>query len=115
MQDLSTIKNNLITEWAKPTIDQVNALKKSLGIKHHRNQDPIKSKIKFKRRAGEIHVISITMSKGDIMSHKGEGKYKESRTSKPFYTPVVEVRVPELADSLAESIGDVICGNLVRI
>ena len=93
-------------------VARVNASKAALGMKHDRTGPPRRSHFKFKKRDGAIYQISIVLTKGEIMSHKGKGKYPDNRKPKPFYNPIAENFVPELADALATNTGNIICGNL---
>lgn len=113
-RDFESTNNAVIMDWAKPFIDKVNASKKSSGIKHKRKQSPTKDKIRFKRRQNEIYRISVLTTKGEIMSQGGHGKYPDNRKPKPYYKPVADVEVPNLADALAMEVGDTLCFNLVN-
>jgi hypothetical protein len=113
-RDFDGTNNAVIMNWAKPFIDQVNAAKKSAGIKHKRKEGPTTDKIRFKRRQNEIFRISVLTTKGDIMTQGGHGKYDTNRKPKPYYKPVADVEVPVLADALAMEMGDTICFNIVN-
>jgi hypothetical protein len=54
------------------------------------------------------------MTKGDIMTHKGKGRSEDNRKEKPFYNPVAEDMIPELADTMAENWGDHIAKGLIK-
>jgi len=104
--------NNIIESMVPRFVADVNSAKSSLGMHHNRTAPPRKSTFKYKRTGGEITRISIAMTKGEVMSHKGKGKYPDNRQAKPFYNPKAEEFLPELADAIAANCGDVICGNL---
>jgi hypothetical protein len=104
--------NEIIQKWVQPFVAKINADKVALNIRHDRNKPPTKSRYKFKKVAGEIVTISITMNKGEIMSHKGKGKSSENRVEKKFFTPNADVEIPQLADAIAENTADIICFKL---
>lgn len=110
-----TSNNGIIESHIKPFVAKINSEKVALDIRHDRNKPPIKSRYKFKYSTGQIIRISITMNKGEIMSHKAKGKYPDNRKAKPFYTPNADIMLPLLADDLCENTGDIICYNLSKI
>lgn len=114
-RDIPGANNKIIQEWSKPFIDEVNSEKSVVGIKHDRNRPPRKDKIKLKVKDGEIYCIQVFTTKGEIMSQRGKGMYEENRKAKPYYVPVAEKRVGELADAIAASVGDVIGYNLSNL
>lgn len=73
-KDIATSNNEIIEAWTPPYIDRINAAKRSFGIKHRRVRPALRSNAKFKKQGGEISKISVSMTKGEIMTHKGAGK-----------------------------------------
>lgn len=112
--DLSS-NNEIILKHIVPFVARVNDEKSALNIRHDRNNPPKKSKYKFKYKQGEIVRISITMSKGEIMSHKGKGKNPDNRVAKPFYTPIADAMLPDMADEICQNTGEMICYNLSKL
>ena len=111
--NLTSSNNEIIKHWSEPYQQKLQAEKVRLGIHHHRTQAPKKATVRFKYAGGEIQVIGVVMTKGDVMTHKGKGKYPENRVEKPWFNPVTEKEVGDLADMLAVNIGDVVCGNFL--
>lgn len=114
MQELAATNNEIIKHWSEPYQVKLQAEKVRLGIHHNRTRAPRKATVKFKYEGGEIKVIGVVMTKGDVMTHKGKGgRGQDKRVEKPWFNPVTEVEVDELANDLAENTGDVICGNIL--
>lgn len=104
--------NEIIQSLTPGFVSKVNASKEAMGIKHNRKGPPSKSSAKYKSKGGEIFRISINLSKGQIMTHKGKGKYPDNRTAKPFFNDHADEYCTELANELAAATGDTICANL---
>lgn len=111
--EVATSNNVIIEDWTKQYLPKINAAKKSLNIKHRRNKNPKQSKAKFGKKNAEINKIGIGMSKGEIMTHKGKGKYPDNRVEKPWFNPITESEVNALADAIAENTGDIIAGHIL--
>lgn len=111
--ELAASNNEIIKHWSDPYQEKLQAEKVRLGIHHNRTRAPRRAKVKFKYAGGEISVIGVVMTKGDVMTHKGKGKLPSSRVEKPWFNPVTEVEVGDLADQLAINTGDVVCGNIL--
>lgn len=107
-------RNAIIKEWGERFIRRINEARRSLDIKHNRHQEAKNNRIKFKSVLGDIEQISVVMTKGDIMTHKGKGRSEENRKEKPFYNPIAQEMIPELADKLAEEYGDHIAKGLIQ-
>ena len=105
-------RNTIIRNWTTDFLKRLDEEKRALGIKHNRLEPPVKTRAKFKTAQGEIKTIVIVMSKGDVMTHKGKGGNNTNRTPKPWYVPVAETNIPELADQLALEYGDAVCKGL---
>lgn len=113
MSDAIAISNNdIIIPWNKQFLQKINASKQAFGIKHNRNRVS-KSGSKLYKQKGEINRIGVFMSKGDIMTHKGKGKYPTNRRAKPWFNPIAETEVEELANNLAANTGDIIKKRLL--
>ena len=93
-------------------MQQVNASKRAFDIKHNRGK-PSRSGSKLYKQSGEINRIGVFMSKGDIMTHKGKGKYPQNRKAKPWFNPIAEVEVSELATQIMINTGDTISKHLL--
>lgn len=107
-------RNAIIKSWGDRFIRRVNEARRALGIKHNRHQEAKNNRIRYKTLQGDIDQISVVMTKGDIMTHKGKGRSEENRKEKPFYNPVAEEMIPELADTMAENWGDHIAKGLIK-
>lgn len=113
MLNLAESNNEIIKTWSEPYQQKLQAEKVRLGIHHKRTKAPHKSTVRFRYVGGEIQVIGVLMSKGEVMTHKGAGPNPENRVEKPWFNPITEVEVDDLADELANRTGDVICGNIL--
>ena len=111
--EVAISNNEVILSWKDQYRDKINQSKVTLGIHHNRKNSPIKSKVSTKKSGGEINKISVSMSKGEIMTHKGKGNYPENRIAKPWFNPVTDVEVADLADKIANTTGDVIAGHIL--
>lgn len=113
-QNLTTSSNEIIINWSEPYQEKLQIEKVRLGIHHNRTNAPKKATVKFRYVGGEIQVIGVVMTKGDVMTHKGKGgRGQQNRIEKPWFNPVTEVEVDQLADELAGNVGDVVCGNFL--
>lgn len=110
--ELAISNNNIIVGWNKDFIQKVTASKKAFDIKHNRGK-PVKVGSRLYKTRGEITRIGVFMSKGDIMTHKGKGKYPQNRKAKPWFNPIADVEVDELANRIAINSGDVIKNRLL--
>lgn len=97
----------------------------SLGIRHVSYSPSPKAAIKslktsFRKAIGLISRISFKIPKHMIYVHKGVGKGTPiemagttNRKAKPWFDPVVENNIEELADIVAEETGNAIVNNLL--
>lgn len=113
--ELIPTNNKIIQDWTPPFIAEINAEKVRMGIHHNHTRAPRKARARYRYQGGEIQVIGVIMSKSEVMTHKGKGKFQErgNRKEKPWFNPIAEKRTSELADALAQNTGDVICGNIL--
>ena len=113
MKDLATSNNAIIIEETPTFLEEVHNAEKQYNIKHHRKYEEPKPKAKFRKAQGEINTISIGLTKGLIMTHKGKGGNGQNRKEKPFFNPAAEKYCNNLANRIAENTGDVISGNIL--
>jgi hypothetical protein len=106
--------NNIVANWAKPFADDLNASKRALGIKHNRTQLPRKSKAKLVFKNGIVSRVSISMTRGEIFTHKGVGR-GGNRHHKEWYNPIADKEVKELAEQIALECGDYIGSHIFKI
>ena len=111
--EVALSNNEIILDWKDQYSDKINASKVALGIHHNRKNKPLKSKVTTRQTGGEITKISVSMKKGDIMTHKGKGKYPDNRIEKPWFNPITTDEVGKLADDIANATGDVIAGHIL--
>lgn len=113
MSEAIAISNdNIIIGWNKQFIAKLFASKRAFGIKHNRGK-VVRPGSKLTRRGGEIVSIGVIMSKGDVMTHKGKGKYPKNRKEKPWFNPIADAEVNDLANDIAANTGDVIRNRLL--
>lgn len=113
MESIAESNNDIIRSWIREYLPQINAEKRALGIKHRRYKPASRSGAKTRTEKGEINRIGIGMSKGEVMTHKGKGKYPDNRVAKPWFNPITEREVEKLADSIAANTGDRIAGHIL--
>lgn len=101
-------------KYAPVIEDAIAASKKDKGVKHLRNRQPTRNKVKLTRKGGIIQVMSIGTNKGEIMSHKGKGAYPDKRVPKPFINEPATPLLEEMTDEIAVATGDVLSYVLVR-
>ena len=107
--------NEIIKTEAHEFTEKLHANKIRLGIHHKRTQAPKRAVVRFRYVGGEIQVIGVIMTKGDVMTHKGKGKFQErgNREQKEWFNPEADAFCENLADKIAINTGDVIVGNLL--
>lgn len=110
-QDIAVSNNAIIEDWVPAFVREVNAEKDRLGIKHNRDKRAIPSKGSTKKEKGEIRRIGVKMTKGEVFTHKGVGG-RGTRQAKPWFNPIAETAVDELASAIAENTGDIISKSL---
>lgn len=111
--EIATSNNVIIEDWTNQYLPKINAEKKVYNIKHRRIYKPTNSKAKFGKNNLEINRVGISMSKGEVMTHKAKGGgYPFNRIEKPWFNPVTEAEVNDLADSIAANTGDIIAGHI---
>lgn len=111
-EEIAGSNNAIIEEWEKSYVPMINAEKQRLNVKHRRTRTPKKSKAKNFKQQGEIRKIGISMSKGEVMTHKGKGKYPQNRIAKEWFNPITKEQTEILADRLAENTGDILGGHI---
>jgi len=112
--------NNGIAGWAKGTKSEVINELNALGVKHYKNSPnkvPLRKAIKdsVRKRFDSIDRISYKIPRSAIFLHKGvsRGHGKSNpRKAKEFYNPIVDKRMDELADIVAEGQGNIIVNSL---
>lgn len=113
MTTVADSNNEIIREWDQQFRPKLDDSKSRLGIKHHRNRSNPKTRSKLYQDKGEINRIGVRMNKGLIFTHKGVGKSNANRTAKPWFNPIAEQEVNELANRIAENTGDVVAGHIL--
>lgn len=110
--EIGISNNGIIIGWNQQFKAKLLASKKAFDVKHNRGK-VVRPGSKLYKRGGEIVSIGVIMSKGDIMTHKGKGKYSKNRKEKPWFNPIAETEVNNLADDIAANTGDVIRNRLL--
>ena len=91
-----------------------------MGVKHSKNspnKTPLRRAIKqsLRKRYGTIDTISYKMPRSAIFLHKGvsRGHGKDNlRKAKEWYNPIVDKRMDELGDIVADGQGNTIVNSL---
>src|SRR5581483_12261013 len=108
MIEIADKTNEIITAFKDRLQLAIHEDKVRLGIKHNPRLSPTTNRVKVKELDGQINRLTIVTDKGEIMTHKGKGRYPEKRVAKPFITEPTDELLPDLADELAEVTGDTI-------
>lgn len=103
----------IVNKYAPILETDINAAKRAYGIKHNRTGAPLRNRIKVRQRNGQT-ILSIGTNKGEIMSHKGKGKYPENRQEKPFINEPASKLISQMADELAVAVGNTIIARLIQ-
>jgi hypothetical protein len=116
--------NERIQEWTIQTRTELKEQIRSEGILHRNNsRSPVAAvnalKTSLKRTDGLTSRISFKFPKHMIYVHKGVGKDTPiekagttNRKAKPWFNPVIDERIDQLADIVVEEIGSAIINNL---
>jgi hypothetical protein len=118
--------NSEVRTWKDETLEDLDKQFDVLNIKHvKRSPSTVPSREVLKAflayRQGLINRIGIKFPRHMVFVHKGVGKgvpailagtAATNRQPKEWFNPVVETKVDELADIVAENIGDLVVKNL---
>jgi hypothetical protein len=116
--------NNRIQEWGSDVESKLKARILDLGIRHRANSPSSRAAVNslrtgFRKVSGLINRISYSIPRHMIFVHKGVGKGtpiekvgQTNRIAKPWFNPVIDDKIEELADIVAEETGDAIINNL---
>lgn len=112
--------NSNITGWANGTKSAVINELDALGVKHYPyspNKVPLRKAIKqsLRKRFDTVDRISYKMPRSAIFLHKGVSRghgRSNPRQAKEWYNPIVDKRMDELADIVADGQGNMIVNNL---
>lgn len=125
MQIDYSVANARIVNWAK---DVQGRLKQSIQAQGIRHSDKSKSPkaaadsliVRTPKRQGLISRVSYGIPRHMIFVHKGVGRGTKinevgntKRVAKPWFNPVIEANIDNLADIVAEETGDAIVNNLL--
>ena len=113
-------QNEKVDGWADDTNNKLVQEINSLGIKHYpyspNKQALIKAlKNKVEKRFGLASVISYKMPRSAIFVHKGVSRghgINNPRQEKPWFTPVIDANIEELAAIVADGNGTMIINAL---
>lgn len=105
--------NGKIQSWSKKTASELSSTENKLNIKHSPGSNW--QRLSYGRAAGIISRISFKMPRHAIFVHKGVGKGtpismvgQTNRKAKPWFNPVIDNRIDELADTVADEQADII-------
>lgn len=116
--------NSRIQTWAIEVESKIKARIVDLGIRHSANSPSARAavnslKTSFRKASGLINRISYAIPRHMIFVHKGVGKGtpiekvgQTNRIAKPWFNPVIDDTIEDLADIVAEETGDAIINNL---
>lgn len=117
--------NGKIVGWSKETLAKLRAKISELGIRHAANSNSPKAAerslaVRTPKRDGLIHRVSYSMPRHMIYVHKGVGRGTKitevgntKREAKPWFNPVIEENIDELATIVAEEMGSEIVNKLL--
>lgn len=107
--------NTDVSKWTKDAKADVISEMNSLGIVHRENStSPVPAQQALKtsqsKKAGVVSKISFKMPRHMVFVHKGVGRGTKisqvgstNRVAKPWFNPVIERKLDELVDIVAEN------------
>lgn len=115
--------NNTIREKSTNLKARLQASIASQGIKHRfseNNLDPLtKISIQLSKQFGVYNRIRVRFKKSGVFVHKGVGRGttaaqagSTNRKAKPWFNPVVEAFVDDLAEAVADEMVDITVNSL---
>jgi hypothetical protein len=116
--------NKRITNWANKVKQELVQEMGQLNIQHRKNSPspkPAKQSVKQSTRksGGLINRVGYNIPRHMVYVHKGVGRGtpiekagQTSRKAKQWYNPVIDRRIDELGDIVAEELGAAIVNNL---
>jgi hypothetical protein len=117
--------NTDVNKWTKDTKSEVVSEIGSLGIVHQENSKspvPAQKAIKTSQRknAGLVNRISFRMPRHMVFVHKGVGRGTKitdvgstKRVAKPWFNPVIERKIDELVDIVADHQGAMVLNAIM--
>lgn len=119
--------NEKIKAWAGPlnVLSRLRASMDALGIRHtaySKSPQAAQKALKdsYRKSDGLIQRISYQIPRHMIFVHKGVGKGtpitavgSTKRKAKPWFNPVIESNIGDLADIVANELGDEIVNNIL--
>ena|SRR5690348_10091159 len=108
--------NDDIVHWAKESAKAMRDAEGQLGIRHTPGSNW--ERTSFGRGRGIINRVSFKMPRHAIFVHKGVGRGttvesvgNTKRRPKPWFNPVIDSRIDDLADIVADGQADLIVNN----
>ena len=121
-----SIANTRITKWANTTKQQLQQEIVVKGIRHRpESKSPTASINALQQKTrkdsfGLINRVGYVIPRHMIYVHKGVGRGtsieqvgQTARVAKPWFNPVIDRRINELADIVAEELGSAFINNLL--
>lgn len=116
MPDVTKL-NDAIKDWTKKARKDLKAEEKKLKIKHSAGSNW--QRTGYRHRSGVISRISFKMPRHAIFVHKGVGRGtpiskvgQTNRRAKPWFNPVMDESIPDLADAVAEEQADLMINGI---
>jgi hypothetical protein len=115
--------NNSIRDWGVKSVDALKQEFARLNIVHRKDSTtPTASRdslnAKYKMTGGSIRRIGFAFPRHMVFVHKGVGRETPigkvgttNRKAKEWFVPVMDVKVEELADVIAETDADMVVNN----
>jgi hypothetical protein len=116
--------NTRISDWANARLPELQASIAGQGIKHVKRSPNKKASAKslkktVRKRGGLIGAIGYSIPRNMVFVEKGVGRGTNisqvgntKRKAKPWYNPVINKSIEDLADIVAEELGGAIVNNL---
>jgi hypothetical protein len=117
--------NSDVNKWTKETKSEVVSEIGALGIVHRENsKSPVAAqkalKTSQRKNAGLINRISFRMPRHMVFVHKGVGRGTKitdvgstNRVAKPWFNPVIEKKLDELVDIVADHQGAMVLNAIM--
>jgi hypothetical protein len=116
--------NKDVNRWAKSNEADLKSEARSLGIEHRANSPSSSSSVealksKVSNRFGIVSKIGIKFPQHMVYVHKGVGKGTPiarqgmtNRKAKEWFNPVIDKNIEQLADIIADGLGESIVNRL---
>jgi hypothetical protein len=106
-----------VAEWSKVSLRDLRAELTRLNVKYSSNSNSLSKVLRssVRKSRGMASRISFNMPRHAIFLHKGVGQGRPAnrpKGAKPWFNPVIDRNMPDLADKVANGQADLIVNTL---